>query len=137
MGDGGEIFILDMGESVRILDLARDIILLSGLKPFEDVEIVFTGLRPGEKLHEELQLSTESVSSTRHPKIRIGKISPYPAELVQSALRRLEQYSFEERGGAIRLLLSEVLPEARLVSPPFDESPVDSLLGRRSLAVGK
>ena len=137
MGDGGEIFILDMGESVRILDLARDIILLSGLKPFEDVEIVFTGLRPGEKLHEELQLSTESVSSTRHPKIRIGKISPYPAEVVQSALRRLEQYSFEERGGAIRLLLSEVLPEARLVSPPFDESPVDSLLGRRSLAVGK
>ena len=138
MGEGGEIFILDMGESVRILDLARDMILLSGLKPFEDVEIVFTGLRPGEKLHEELQLSSELVSMTRHPKIRIGKIGPYPEDVVQSALRRLEQYSFEEKDSAIRLVLSDVLPEARLVSPPFGESRSDSVpLGSRSLAVGK
>ena len=137
MGKGGEIFILDMGDSVRILDLARDMILLSGLKLFDDVEIVFTGLRPGEKLHEELQLSTESVSATRHPKIRIGKMGPYPPELVQSALCRLEQYSSEEKEGAIRLLLSDVLPEARLVTPLFDESRSDSPSSRRRIAVGK
>ncbi len=55
IGEGGEIFILDMGEPVRILDLAKDTITLSGLKPYEDIEIVFTGMRPGEKLFEELE----------------------------------------------------------------------------------
>ncbi len=75
---------------------------------------------------------------TRHPKIRIGKMGPYSEDMVQSALRRLEQYSFEEKGGAIRLVLSDVLPEARLVSAPFGESRADSVSKvRRSLVVGK
>ena len=60
MGEGGEIFILDMGEPVRILDLAEEMITLTGLRPYDDIDIVFTGLRPGEKLFEELELSART-----------------------------------------------------------------------------
>ena len=89
MGEGGEIFILDMGEPVRILDLAVEMITLTGLKPFEDIDIVFTGLRPGEKLFEELELSGEEIAKTRHPKIFIGKLAAYSPEQVDRALARL------------------------------------------------
>jgi FlaA1/EpsC-like NDP-sugar epimerase len=71
MGKGGEIFVLDMGEPVRILDLANNLILLSGLRPGEDIKIVFSGLRPGEKLYEELAHQDEEVLPTFHPKIKI------------------------------------------------------------------
>ena len=71
MGQGGEIFILDMGEPVKIVDLARDLITLSGFRVGEDIEIVFTGMRPGEKLYEELSIEGEDVSRTAHPKIGI------------------------------------------------------------------
>jgi FlaA1/EpsC-like NDP-sugar epimerase len=80
MGEGGEIFILDMGEPVRILDLAVAMITLTGLKPFEEMDIVFTGLRPGEKLYEELELFGEDIAKTRHPKIFIGKLGAYSSE---------------------------------------------------------
>jgi FlaA1/EpsC-like NDP-sugar epimerase len=76
MGRGGEIFILDMGEPVKIVDLARDLISLSGLVPDKDVEIRFTGLRPGEKLSEELFLPEEAVQTTRHPRILVGRLEP-------------------------------------------------------------
>ena len=71
MAHDGEIFVLDMGERVKIVDLARNLILLSGLKPDEDVRIEFTGIRPGEKLFEELRMMTESTVDTRHPKIKV------------------------------------------------------------------
>ncbi|MEW5739575.1 MAG: nucleoside-diphosphate sugar epimerase/dehydratase [Myxococcota bacterium] len=74
MGRGGEIFVLDMGEPVKIVDLARDLITLSGLTPDKDIEIRFTGLRPGEKLFEELSTAEENAEKTRHPKIFIGKL---------------------------------------------------------------
>jgi len=74
MGKGGELFILDMGEPVRIVDLARDLIRLSGLAPDHDVEIRFTGLRPGEKLFEQLSLDEEQALKTQHPRIFIGKV---------------------------------------------------------------
>jgi len=73
MAKGGEIFILDMGEPIRIINLAEDLIRLSGLIPYEDIEIKFTGLRPGEKLYEELLLSEEDITQTSHSKIFIGK----------------------------------------------------------------
>jgi FlaA1/EpsC-like NDP-sugar epimerase len=73
MAKGGEIFILDMGEPVRIIDLAEDLIKLSGFIPYEDIDIQFTGLRPGEKLYEELMLSEEGVTQTTHSKIFVGK----------------------------------------------------------------
>jgi FlaA1/EpsC-like NDP-sugar epimerase len=114
MGEGGEIFILDMGDPVRILDLAKDMISLSGLKPFEDVDIVFSGIRPGEKLFEELQTVGEDITKTRHPKIFIGKISAYSADEVKAALERLREFSFNGYTGELRRSLSEILPEAML-----------------------
>lgn len=84
MGQGGEIFILDMGEPVRIVDLARELIALSGLREGEDVEVTFTGVRPGEKLFEELATDEERAEKTRHPKIFVGRIETQPwAEVCQ------------------------------------------------------
>jgi FlaA1/EpsC-like NDP-sugar epimerase len=74
MGRGDEIFILDMGEPVKILDLAHELIALSGLKEGEDIEVTFTGVRPGEKLFEELSTDEEHADKTRHPKIFVGRI---------------------------------------------------------------
>lgn len=71
IGNGGDIFVLDMGEAVRIVDLAEELIRLSGLVPYQDIEIIFTGLRPGEKLFEELLIDGEGVKPTQHKKIRV------------------------------------------------------------------
>lgn len=79
MGRGAETFILDMGEPVKIVDFAEDLIRLSGLVPGEDIEVVYAGLRPGEKLFEELSLGDENVARTRHSKIWIGKPSAVPS----------------------------------------------------------
>jgi FlaA1/EpsC-like NDP-sugar epimerase len=114
MGCGREIFVLDMGEPVRILDLAKEIITLSGFRPYADIGIVFTGVRPGEKLYEQVELTGESISKTRHPKIYIGKIAGCAsAKLVQSVnqLRTLAERGDEQ---GIRAILREVVPESRL-----------------------
>lgn len=77
MGEGREIFILKMGDPVRILDLARDVIRFNGFEPEKDIEIVFTGLRPGEKLYEELITEGEGIVPTRHEKIMVLKPHEY------------------------------------------------------------
>ncbi|MBA3354611.1 MAG: polysaccharide biosynthesis protein [Pyrinomonadaceae bacterium] len=115
IGQGGEIFILNMGEPVCILDLAKEIIALSGLRPFDDIDIVFTGLRPGEKLFEELETSDEQIVRTRHPKIFIGKIAAYPEGKVCEALERLRFLSKDGEERELRRYLNALLPEARLV----------------------
>lgn len=89
MGNGGEIFVLDMGEPVKIVDLARDLITLSGLTPDKDVEIRFTGLRPGEKLFEELSTADEMAEKTRHPKIFIGKLPVRPLDQVSAEVQAM------------------------------------------------
>lgn len=89
MGSGGEIFVLDMGQPVRIVDLARNLIRLSGLRPDRDIQIVFTGLRPGEKLFEELMLEGEGLKTTSHPKVRVLEGGSYTFEQVQSWLDEL------------------------------------------------
>ncbi len=114
MGRGGEIFILDMGEPVRILDMAKDMIALSGLKPFEDIDIVFSGIRPGEKLFEELETVGEHIEKTRHPKIFIGQIAAYPPEKVDAAIARLDELSRHGKERELRHYFNELLPEARL-----------------------
>jgi FlaA1/EpsC-like NDP-sugar epimerase len=114
MGTGGEIFILDMGEPVRILDLAKDAIILSGLRPFEDIDIVFSGVRSGEKLFEEFEIIEEKMSKTRHPKIFIGTIAPYPHQRVRDALESLAVLAKSGQEHEIRRFLNELLPEATL-----------------------
>ena len=114
MGEGGEIFVLDMGEPVRILDLAKEIITLSGLRPFEDIDIVFTGVRAGEKLFEELETTEEHIAKTRHPKIFIGKILAYPKGRVHQALDELTILAEKGLERELRRVLNDLLPEAQL-----------------------
>jgi FlaA1/EpsC-like NDP-sugar epimerase len=121
MGTGGEIFVLEMGEQARILDLAEAMIKLSGLKPYEEMGIVFTGLRPGEKLYEELEYDGEAFNRTRHPKILIGNLSPYPGEMVREALGVFERLAVDGTSREIRLALAALLPEARLTIPAEPE----------------
>ncbi len=110
MGAGGEIFILDMGEPVKIVDLAREMITLSGFRPDEDIAIEFTGVRPGEKLFEELSTTAEVADKTRHPKIFIGRVQETPDAL--SMIDGL-MASVTEGGDRIREHLRELVPEYR------------------------
>lgn len=89
LGKGGEIFILDMGEPVRIVDLARDLIRLSGLRPESDIPIVFTGIRPGEKLFEELSVAEEAAITTVHSKIFVGRTKEHDLDIVDAELERI------------------------------------------------
>ena len=118
MGAGGEIFILDMGEPVRILDMAKDMIRLFGLRPFEDIDIVFTGMRPGEKLFEELETEGEDLTKTGHPKIFVGKLAAYPLETIESAIKRFGRYGKLGREAELRAFLNEFLPEANVAMRP-------------------
>jgi FlaA1/EpsC-like NDP-sugar epimerase len=111
MAQGGEIFVLDMGEPVRIQDLARNLILLSGLKPDIDIRIEFSGIRPGEKLYEELSGTGEDTVSTRHAKIRVftGK-GPSP-EAVSRCLEGLRRSTNERDAAGVLLALKELAPD--------------------------
>jgi FlaA1/EpsC-like NDP-sugar epimerase len=116
LGSGGEIYVLDMGEPVKILDLAKDMIRLSGLIPYEDIDIVFTGVRQGEKLFEELEMTGEDLEKTGHPKIFIGKIATFSTEEVGqmfSAFRRAVEANDEIK---IRTLFNQMLAEASITS---------------------
>ena len=114
LGTGGEIFILDMGEPVKIVTLAEDMIRLSGLTPYEDIDIVFTGVRKGEKLFEELEITGENLDRTNHPKIFIGKIAEYSNDEVERIVGRFKSAVLESDEAGIRQLFNDVLPEAQI-----------------------
>ncbi len=118
MGQGGEIFILDMGEPVRIVDLARDLITLSGLRPGDDVEIEFTGVRPGEKLFEELSTDAEHAEKTKHPKVFIGRIKPHEWEATEAGVRALLEAAEAGIVELVRTALGQIVPEYRAARPP-------------------
>lgn len=113
MGQSGQIFVLDMGEPVRIVDLAKMLIRLSG-KSEQDVPIVFTGLRPGEKLYEELLADDETTDPTPHPKLRVARAAPERgSQAVLGALAWIEQAGAAPDAAILRRWLREQVPEYR------------------------
>ena len=112
MGERGEIFILEMGEPVKILELAEEMIRLSGYQPYKDINIEFTGLRPGEKLYEELLLNLEGIKKTHHPKIKIATSSPIQNQIVfLSKLNQLFSLAKANKNEEIYDLFKEIIPE--------------------------
>lgn len=112
IGMGGDVFLLDMGEPVKIADLARNLILLSGLKPDRDIKIHFTGLRPGEKLYEELSLHDESLLPTLHPKIkRYSSPSGLDIATLRKHLRELQQIVNDRDVSRLVPILKNLIPD--------------------------
>jgi len=111
MGKGGEIFVLDMGEPVKISYLAEQLIRLSGKKPGEDIEIVYTGLRPGEKLYEELFHESEKLAGTTHPKILLANSRSMDFAQLEQVLDKLALACGTDDARQIYGLLSELVPE--------------------------
>ncbi|PJZ83465.1 nucleoside-diphosphate sugar epimerase [Leptospira harrisiae] len=115
MGEHGEIFILDMGEPVKILSLAEEMIRLSGYTPHKDIKIEFSGLRPGEKLYEELLLNQEGIKKTHHPKIRIAApLENYNLLLFQNKLNRLFSLAKANKNRELFAAFKEIIPEYKI-----------------------
>ncbi|HZR15738.1 MAG TPA: nucleoside-diphosphate sugar epimerase/dehydratase [Verrucomicrobiae bacterium] len=123
-GTGGEIFVLDMGKPVKIVDLARQLIELSGLKPDEDIHIEFIGLRPGEKLFEELTYKGENFAPTTHPKICRFVSKPYDLEQLRETLDAFRAQIHHLAGDQIKLELRRAIPEYTPHLPAAQKFPV-------------
>ncbi|HUR92455.1 MAG TPA: nucleoside-diphosphate sugar epimerase/dehydratase [Gemmatimonadaceae bacterium] len=118
LGRGGEVFVLDMGEPVKVVDLATDLIRLSGLEPGQDIKIQFTGIRPGEKLYEEMFFSAENVIPTDHPKVLRAR----NGLLAEGTMRKIEALAKGAVAGReddeLRALLRELVPDFQPHDPP-------------------
>jgi FlaA1/EpsC-like NDP-sugar epimerase len=119
MGEGGEVFILDMGTPIKIVDMARDLIRRSGFKPDVDIEIQFTGLRPGEKLHEELITEGEGIVRTPHEKIFVLKGTACDLTQLTQKIEELTKLAHEQDASGIKSKLKEIIPEYQ----PYDMNP--------------
>ncbi|HRO99931.1 MAG TPA: polysaccharide biosynthesis protein, partial [Flavobacteriales bacterium] len=113
MGKGGEIYVFDMGEPVRIADLADKMIRLSGLEPGRDIEVAYTGLRPGEKLYEELLATSENTLPTHHPRILIGRVRDTAPADVRAGLAELERLVAAGDEATLVQVLKRLVPEYR------------------------
>lgn len=121
MGKGGEIFVFDMGKPVKILDLAIKMIRLSGLKENQDIKIEFTGLRPGEKLYEEVLADTETTMPTHHPKILIGKVREYDFDVVKIEIDNLIKAFETQNNFEIVKLMKQLVPEFSSKNSVFEK----------------
>ena len=111
MGKGGEIFVLDIGEPVKIIELARELITLSGFRPEEDIEITITKPRPGDKLFEELRIEGEDMQRTRHPKISIWNNIPMDRERLCAGIDELINIAKAQNHSQIVRKIKELIPE--------------------------
>ncbi len=123
MGKGGEVFVLDMGTPIKITKMARDLIRLSGFKPDEDIEIKFIGLRPGEKLHEELITEGEGMVQTNYEKIFVLKGNGNNSMVLNGKIDELVHLAHEQDALAIKKKLKEIVPDYQ----PFDGKPCPKL----------
>ena len=121
MGEGGEIFIFDMGKSVKIIDLAKKMIKLSGLTLGRDIQLNFTGLRPGEKLYEELLNNKENTTSTHHPQIMIAKVREYNPDVVFNQIDKLLTILPIHNNFKLVGLMKEIVPEFESQNSIFEE----------------
>ena len=117
-GKGGQIFLLDMGEPVKIVDLARQMITLSGFRPGEDIDIVFTGVRPGEKLFEELRTKGEDIQPTVHPKVNVWAAQASQWDAIERGVNELLELRNTLDRDAIVLAIQKVVPEYEPLNPP-------------------
>jgi FlaA1/EpsC-like NDP-sugar epimerase len=121
MGEGGEIFILDMGTSIKIDDMARDLIRLSGFEPDVDIKIEYIGLRPGEKLYEELIIEGENIVPTRHEKIMVLKGVDCDLQLLNGKINELAKLAGEQLDNKIKSKLKEIVPEYSLIAEQIED----------------
>jgi FlaA1/EpsC-like NDP-sugar epimerase len=113
MGEGGEIFILEMGTPVRIAEMARELIRLCGKEPDSEIEILYTGLRPGEKMYEELITQGEGIVPTGHEKIMVLRGSCVDPSTLEEPLARLKHLAAAHDAAGIKAELQKVIPEYR------------------------
>ena len=111
LGNGGEIFVFDMGKPVKILDLARNMIRLAGYTPEKDIPIVFTGLRPGEKLYEELLNQKELTLPTSNSKIMIARVREFDYDKVSRQIDQLIETSHQNKSFTTVKIMKELVPE--------------------------
>ena len=120
MGQGGEVFVFDMGESVKIIDLAKKMITLSGLRVDKDIEIRYTGLRPGEKLYEELLNNDENTLATHHPKILIAEVNTPSYDFMELATNDLNHLLSTGNNNSIVAKIKEIIPEYKSNNSVFE-----------------
>lgn len=128
MGNGGEIFVFDMGKSVKIVDLAKKMIRLSGLTPFKDIDIKFTGLRPGEKLYEELLNDLENTLPTHHEKIMIAKVRDNDFELVKNELQVLSKALELNNNSHVVRQMKLMVPEFKSQNSIYEQLDKENLI---------
>jgi len=133
-GNGGEVFIFDMGQSVKIKDLAEEMIRLSGLVPYEDIDIRYTGLRPGEKLHEELLYDKETMETLKNEKIMIANVRVFDFKQVSEWVDNLIQIANTFDKENIVKTMKEILPE--FISQNSEYEALDICIERTVPAVG-
>jgi FlaA1/EpsC-like NDP-sugar epimerase len=132
MGEGGEVFVFDMGESVKIVNLAKKMITLSGLRVDRDIEIKFTGLRPGEKLYEELLNTDENTLPTHHPKILVAKVNSPSYEFMESQMLEIGQLLNAGDTNNLVAKIKDVIPEYISNNSVFEKLDVKSATNKRS-----
>jgi len=121
MGEGGEIFIFDMGNSVKIVDLAKKMIRLSGLVPHQDIAIEFSGLRPGEKLYEELLNDLENTMPTHHEKIMVAQVREYNFQSISTHISQLIKLSCQYKDRQVVIKMKEIVPEFKSNNSIYEE----------------
>jgi FlaA1/EpsC-like NDP-sugar epimerase len=129
MGEGGEVFVFDMGESVKIVNLAKKMITLSGLRVDRDIEIKYTGLRPGEKLYEELLNNDENSLPTHHPKILVAKVNTPTYAFMEIQVAEMIQLLADGGNNELVAKIKQVIPEYKSNNSVFEK------LDRKSFSI--